>query len=358
MVDPRIEKAADILVNYSTRVKEGESVQIITSPIAQDLTLEIYKKVIQKGAYATIHNSVPGTVNIYYKYASEKQLKHFPETAFEEIKKTDAFIAISASINTRELSQIDPKRISIRQKTLEKINEWRIKKTRWVLFDFPTNAFAQEADMSLSEFEDFVYGATNIDWEKESKKLERIQKLMQSGDEVHIIGEETDIKLRTKGRKYIIGDGTNNMPDGEIFTAPIDTSAEGHIKFTYPAIYGGREVDGVYLEFKNGNIVNFSAKKNEDFLKTMIETDTGSRKLGELGIGLNPMIKKPIKNILFDEKCFGTIHLAIGSAYKECGGINKSSVHWDMIKDLKTNGQIFLDGKCVFKNGEWLGGFK
>src|SRR3989344_8121565 len=351
--DPRIIKAAEILVDYSTKIKKNDYVQILGDPEAKDLILEIYRLCIQRGAYPVLKIGLPGQSFIYYKNASKEQLEKFPELIMEEIKKTDAYIAIRSGSNTRELTNIDPKLISLRQKILKPIQNERLKK-KWVLYDYPSPSLAQEADMSTEEFEDFVFSATNIDWKTFSKRLESIKKIMQSGDEVHITGEETDIKFRTKGRKYIAGNGTHNMPDGEIFTAPVETTTEGHIKFSYPAIYGGREVDGVYLDFKKGNIMNFSAKKNENFLKTMIETDEGSKRLGELGIGLNPMIKKPIKNILFDEKLDGTIHLAIGSAYKECNGVNESSVHWDMIKDLKNNGKIFLDGKLIYKDGKFL----
>ncbi len=354
MVDQRIEKAADILVNYSTRVKQGEIVQIITSPIAQDLTLEIYKNVIQNGAHATIHNSVPGATNIYYKYASEKQLKHFPEIAFEEIKKTDAFIAISAPLNTRELSQIDPKRVSIRQKTLEKISEWRVKKTRWVLFDFPTSAFAQEADMSLSEFEDFVYGATNIDWEKESKKLDKVRDLVNKTGKVRIVAKDTDITFSIKGRNCVSGNGSYNMPDGEVFTSVVEDSANGKISFSFPTIYGAREVEGIVLEFKDGKVIKATAKKNQDYLNHMLDQDKGARYIGEFGIGLNYNIQRHIKNILFDEKCGGTIHLALGRSYEECKGKNKSVLHWDMICDLRGGGEIYFDGKLVSKNGKFL----
>lgn len=351
--DPRIAKAAEILVDYSTRIKKEDYVQILGDPESKELMLEVYRLCIKRGAFPVLKVGLPGQSFIYYKHASKEQIGKFPELIMEEIKKTDAYIAIHGGSNSRELTNIDPKKISERQKILKPIQNERLKK-RWVLYDYPSPSLAQEADMSTEEFEDFVFSATNIDWKKFSKSLEKIQNIMQSGDEVHITGDETDIKFRTKGRKYIAGNGTHNMPDGEIFTAPIETTTQGHIKFSYPAIYGGREVDGVYLEFKNGNIVNFSAKKNENFLKTMIETDAGSKRLGELGIGLNPMIKKPIKNILFDEKLNSTIHLAIGSAYKECNGVNESAVHWDMIKDLRNNGKIFLDGKLIYKNGKFL----
>jgi aminopeptidase len=353
MIDPRVAKSADILVNYSTKIKKGEYVQIHGNPNAKDLILEVYKLCIKNGAYPTLKIGLPGTNYLYYKHASDEQLNHFPERQLEEMKKTDAIIFIGGGENTRELTQVDPDKISLRQKTTRPIQDERLKK-KWVIYYYPTSSLAQEAEMSTEEFEDFVFNSTNIDWAKTSEKLQKVQKLMSSGTEISIIGEETDIKFSTKGRKYVVADGSCNMPDGEIFTAPVEDSTEGTIAFSYPSIYGGREVDGIKLEFKKGKIIKSTAEKNQDFLRTMISTDEGSLKLGEFGIGLNPGIIRHVKNTLFDEKQNQTIHLAIGSAYPECGGVNKSAVHWDLIKDMRKNSRILLDGKVVAKNGKFI----
>ena len=353
MVDPRVKKAADILVNYSTKVKKGEYVVINSELGSIPLMMEVYKLVVKNGAFPISHVSVPGMGYNYYKFASEFQLKKFPELSMEETKKANVFINIFGSNNTRELTSIDPKKIAMRQKILEPLKYERLKK-RWILYEFPTDALAQEADMSLEEFEDFVYNATNLDWKKESKKMERVHKIMSKGNEVRIVHDDTDLSFSIKGRKFISADGTHNMPDGEIFTAPVDDSAEGYIQFSFPSIYIGREVDGMRLEFKNGEVVKATAKKNENLLRSLISMDKGSKRLGEFGIGLNPNLKKPIKQILFDEKMNKTIHLALGSAYEECNGINKSGLHWDMIKDLRNGGKIYLDGKLVSKDGKWL----
>ena len=227
-------------------------------------------------------------------------------------------------------------------------------KKRWVGFDYPTNALAQEAEMSLEEYEDFVFNAVIVDWNKVSKDMDKLKKLYDEKKEVKIVDDDTDLTLSLAGRKGVKGDGSCNMPDGELFFAPIKESLNGHISFSFPAIYGGREVDGVRLEFKNGVIVKATAKKNEAFLKQMIATDDGSKYIGEFGIGYNYNINKFTRNILFDEKIGGTIHLAIGQAYEECGGGNKSAVHWDIIKDLRKTGKIFIDGKLVLNNGKYI----
>ena len=351
----QIKRIANIIVNYSAKIKKNDYVQIISDVNAEPLVLEIYKQAIKRGAYPKTHISLPNQSKIYYENASEEQFKKFPKIAMYELKNTKSVIYISSPKNTRELEKINPKRISLRQKTLEPYTKYRVEKTRWVIFDYPSKALAKEANMSQSEYKRFVFNSVNLNWGKFSKNLIKIKEALDKTKEVKIVSKNTDITLNTKDRKAIIGDGTCNMPDGEIFTAPIETKTEGFIKFTYPAIYSGRLVSGIYLEFKKGKIIKAKAEKNEKFLKTMINTDKGSHHLGELGIGCNYRINKFTKNILFDEKIGGSIHLAIGSAYKECKGKNKSAIHWDIIKDLKKdNGKMYFDNKLIQKNGKFL----
>ncbi|MEK6922546.1 MAG: aminopeptidase, partial [Nanoarchaeota archaeon] len=352
-MDQRIAKIAEILVNYSTKVKEGEYVLIDGDIVCEPLFKELYRLVLEKGAYPIVKASFPWQSYVYYKTANDKQLNHFPEVAMEEMKKMAVVIYVAGGTNTRNLTSIDPKKIALRQKVVESVGKERMKK-RWVIFDYPSHSLAQEADMSTEEFEDFVYGASLFDWKEKSKELDRAMEIMSKGKEVRIVGENTDLRFSINGRKFVKGDGTCNMPDGEIFTAPVENSVNGHVEFSYPAIRAGREIGGVYLEFKDGKIVKATAEKGEAFLKEMINSDEGSRYLGEFGIGLNEGIKKPIKNILFDEKMAKTIHFAIGNAYPECNGINVSSVHWDIIKDMRNGGKIYLDGKRVYENGEFL----
>lgn len=354
MVDPRIKKIANMLVNYSAGVKKGEYVQIISAYLAKDLALECFKLVLKKGAYPNVKMDLPGSTYAYYKLASQEQLKHFPEIAWYEIRKTDAVIYIAAEENTRELTTVSPKKMTSRSRTVEKISRYRIDNTKWVIFEYPTNALAQEADMSLEEIENFVFNSCIQNWKALTKKYEKLKKILDEGSVVRIKGKDTDLTFSIKDRKAINSAGTHNMPDGEVFTAPVETSVNGYIHFTYPAIYGGREVSGVVLEFKDGKVVKAKAKKNENFLRHMIDTDKWSSYLGEFGIGTNYKIKRFIKNILFDEKIGGTIHLALGSSYKECNGTIKSAIHWDMIKDLKRGGEIWVDEKLIQKNGKFL----
>lgn len=353
MVDPRLVRLASTLVNYSVKVKEGELVVINSSSEAAPLALECYRMVLKKGAIPRVNFSMPGFAYAYYRYARFQQLSNFPEVAEFEAKKLDAEINIGAPLNTRELSNIDPRKIAVRQKVVRPITNIVLKK-KWVGCAYPTNALAQDAEMSLEEFEDFVFKAANRDWKKESKKQDKIKKVLDAGKQVRILSDDTDITFSIKGRTAIKCDGKFNMPDGEVMIAPVENTTQGFIHYSYPAIYGSREVSGITLKFKNGAVVSAKAVKNEGFLKTMIKTDKGAKYLGEFGIGMNPDITKFIKNILFDEKIIGSIHLALGMAYELGGGVNKSALHWDMIKDLRTGGTIYIDGKPIQKNGKFL----
>jgi aminopeptidase len=353
MADPRIKRLADILVNYSVKIKKGDLVRLNFEEDGKELALECYKLILKRGAFPSINASMPGFAYTYYQNASEAQLKKFPKLAMIEAKMINASIGIGAEYNTKELTNIDPKKISMRRKITRTITDVIIKKNNWVICEFPTNALAQDAEMSLEEFEDFAYTATNLDWQKESKKQDRLKAILDKGKKVRILAPDTDLTFSIAGRKAIKCDGHRNMPDGEVFIAPCEDTTEGYIKYTYPAIYGGREVAGVHLEFKNGKVIKATAEKGEDFLKEMIASDKGSCKLGEFGVGVNFGIKRFVKQILFDEKIGGTIHLALGMAYPEGGGKNKSAVHWDMIKDLRKGGKVLVDGKVIQENGKF-----
>ena len=262
---------------------------------------------------------------------------------------------IKSSDNTKELTNIDPKKVALKRKANHPIHKIRWKKDNWVIVGYPSNGQAQDAGMSLEEFEDFVFGATNIDWNKGRKIETKVKKILDSGKQVRIVGKETDITFSIKGMKSIKSEGKRNVPDGEVYTCPIPKTVNGHIFYDYPAIYGGKEVTNVRLWFKNGKVVKATADNNQDYLKEMITMDKGASYLGELGIGTNPGIHKFIKSILFDEKIEYSIHLALGNSFPECGkGGNDSALHWDMIKDLKKGGAIYIDGKCIQKNGKWL----
>ncbi len=355
MSDPRVKKLASILVRHSLGVEKGETVLInASSELGKPLVLEVYREVMLVGANSIASVAFEETANIFYSLASENQLMNFPRIRFFEAKNIDCVVTIRASANKKAMSNIDPSLISKRSKVLRPISEEIVNRKRWVLCNYPTNGLAQEADMSLEEYEDFLYGATNINWMEVKKKEMKLKAALDKASEIRIAGKDTDLKMSIKGRKAIPCYGERNMPDGEVFLSPVENSAEGYIYYEMPAIYQGREVLGIRLKFKKGKIVEAKADKNEKFLLAMLDTDKGARYLGEVGIGVNYGIQKFSKDILFDEKIGGTIHLAAGRSYEQAGGKNISAIHWDMIKDLRKDGALYLDGKMIQKNGKFL----
>jgi len=354
MRDPRVEKLADILLHHSTRVQAGETVLISSTELGKPLVEEVFHKTLSLGAFPLLKLTFSNLQPLYYQAASGEQLDTLLEVEELTYKKADVLINIRAPGNMKQLTGIEPQRMTRRMQATRPIQEWVLSgNVRWVLCNYPTEALAQEAEMSLLDYEDFVFGATNIDWEKQAGFLEKIKEAFDRGSEVQLVGPNTDIRFNIQGRPGIKCGGEHNMPDGEVFYAPVEDSVEGYIKYDFPAIYQGKEVDGVFLEFKKGEVVKAEADKNRDMLKKVIETDAGARRVGEFGIGTNYSIKYFSKDTLFDEKIGGTVHLALGKSYPEAGGKNDSAVHWDMIKDLRRGGKIYLDGNMVQENGEF-----
>ncbi|MBU3897053.1 MAG: aminopeptidase [Nanoarchaeota archaeon] len=357
MIEDRVKKFAKILVDYSGFVKKGEKVMISGETHEQELLKEIYKLCILKGAFPSLQVGIPGLTHFFYTHANKKQLTKFPEAYWNEIRKTKKYIGIGAPLNTREMTNVDPGKMVMRSKIVKRIGDYVVNskpKIYRVTTDFPTNALAMDAEMSLDEYEDFFYGACFLDWKAMSKKLKKMCTTLNRGKVFRIVSKDTDLTMKIYPKSFIMDDGHENMPGGEVFGAPIKLSTTGHIKFTFPAVRQGVEVNNIYAEFKNGKCIKATADKNEKFLNKMLDTDAGARYIGEIGIGMNPKVTKFTKNLLFDEKIINTIHLAFGMAYKECGHPNDSALHWDIVKDLRKDGKVFLDGKLVFKNGKWL----
>ena len=352
-LDLRTQKLAKLIINYSLNVKPDENVVISGSTEAQDFILALYKEIILKNAHPILRVSIPGTNSFFYKYAKKHQIEKFPDHFDYIVKNSQKYIGIDTEINTRELTNCDPKKITARAKITHPISEYicnsRPKMCR-VTVGFPCQALAQESEMNLVEYENFVYSACLQDWKKIKNFMNKVKSKFKKNSEVHLIGKGVDLKMKVKGNLAKIDAGEENMPGGEIFMAPVRESLNGWIKFDYPAIRDGKEVADIELKFENGKVVEAKASKNENFLKEI--KDENSCYVGELGIGCNPKINKFTKNLLFDEKINGTIHLALGSAYKENGGGNDSAIHWDIVKDMK-NAKIIVDGKILQKKGKW-----
>jgi aminopeptidase len=369
MTDPRIDKLAEVLVNYSVAIKQGDKTLISGAVPAAPLLKSIYAKVLQAGGYPLAMISLPGVDELLYRYASDDQLQYV-HTPIKLVMETyDAYISVGSAENTKALSNVDPAKTVLRnrgQRELMKTFMQRaaIGQLRWVGALFPTNAYAQDAEMSLDDYEDFVYAACLPDindpmgyWKRFSTWQQKIVEWLKGKDKVHIIAPETDLYLSIAGRTFINCDGRNNMPDGEVFTGPVETSISGHVYFSYPAIHQGREVSGIRLWFENGKVVKAIANKNEDFLHKTLDTDEGSRFVGEFAIGTNEGIQQFTRQILFDEKIGGSFHMALGAGYPESGSQNQSAIHWDMICDLHKGGEIWVDEVLLYKDGKFVIGF-
>lgn len=356
LTDPRVVKQAKLLVNYCTKIKPGDVVAISATDLAKPLIVQTYREILkQKPKEVVTHIGFDELAEVFYDVCSEEQLRQFPQLAMDEVKNVDVWIGIIAPKNTRHLTKVHPKKLSVRSKVLKPLLDYRVAHTRWVLTAFPTEAQAQEADMSAHQFSDFLFSTmVDVDWAALSKKQNQLAKRLETGSTIRIVGENTDLTCSIQGRKVIADNGEMNMPGGEVFTSVVENSASGTIHFTYPAIYGGREVAGVQLWFEKGKVVKAKASKGESFLSHMLDMDAGARFIGELGLGNNFKIDRFVKHILFDEKIGGTIHVALGRSYEETLGKNESALHWDMIKDLRTGGMLYLDDKLIQKNGKWL----
>ena len=364
-MDARIQKLARTLIHYSIGLKKGQLVKIQGEVVALPLIKAVFEEAVKVGAHPFTQVRVPDTEETLLKYGNDAQLKYISPMTKTESGKIDALVAIWGTENTKYLSGVNPKRQALSRKSRGPLMKKLFKRIAdkslsWVGTQFPTLADAQEANMSLTEYEDFVYKAGHVHsgdpvkhWKKVAREQARLIRILNRADRLHVRSEGTDLKMRVKGRRWINCAGTENFPDGEIFTSPIEDTVEGHIRFSFPACHMGREVEDVRLEFKKGRVVGQSAAKNEDFLKAMLNTDRGARSVGEFAIGTNYDIKRFSKNILFDEKIGGTCHMAVGASILEAGGKNHSAIHWDMVCDLKKGGEINADGKVIYRNGKF-----
>ncbi|HSR32399.1 MAG TPA: aminopeptidase [Anaerolineae bacterium] len=366
MSDPRIETVARILVDYSVNIQPGEFVQIEGTPEGRPLILAVYQRVLQRGGHPWLRLNLDEAAEIYFKYASDEQLDYVPNVLRQLIEEVDARIVIWTEINTKALTNVDPAKQARVQAARRPLSERFLeraaqKELKWTGTAYPTQAFAQDAEMSLREFEEFVYGAALVHepdpiaaWQTISKDQQRLIDWLVGKDQVHLLGPDTDLTLSIKGRSWVNCDGHENFPDGEIFTGPIEESVNGHVRFSYPACEGGREVEDVRLWFENGKVVKATAAKNEEFLLAMLDTDEGARYLGEFAFGTNSGIQRFTKNILFDEKIGGTVHMALGTGYPESGSQNRSAIHWDMICDLREGGEVWVDGVLFARDGKFM----
>ncbi|MCL2679440.1 MAG: aminopeptidase [Dehalococcoidia bacterium] len=365
MADARLEKLADMLVNYSVAVKRDDRVAIVGENIAAPLINAVYAMVLRAGGHPIVMSRSGETQELLLKYGSREQIEYVHELQRIIPEQYDVRIVILAGENSKALSNIPPERMVWYDQSRSVLMQTMMQRSargefRWVVAPYPTHSMAQDAEMSLSEYEDFVYRACMPDmddpvgyWKKAAREQERIIEWLKGRDKVHILGRETDLHLSIAGRTFISCAGRNNMPDGEIFTGPVENSVNGQVYFSYPAIESGREVAGIRLWFEDGRVVKATAEHNEEFLLRTLDTDPGARFVGEFAIGTNEGIQRFTREILFDEKIGGSFHIALGAGYPETGSRNESAIHWDMVCDLRSGGEIRVDGELFYKNGEF-----
>jgi aminopeptidase len=353
-VDPRIEAYARVLVDC-IKPQPGWQVLLRSQPPGRPLIEEVVRELGRRGSRALVRLGFDAYGGVFVREAPMELLETVSDIELNEIANADAYVAIVAPENTLMAADIPAERLSARQGALREPHAPFLSDEKpWVGCYYPTNAAAQDAGMPLRSFEDFLYGAVLIDWQELGRKMEGIAVQFDAASQVRIVGPETDLTFSLEGREGKVDALGANMPGGEIFYSPVEDSAEGVISYSeYPACYLGHEVGGVRFRFEGGTIVEASADSDEEFLIGTLDIDEGARRLGEFGIGCNPGIQRHMRNTLFDEKMEGTIHLAIGTGFPQLGGLNRSSVHWDMVKELRNGGRIELDGKVVQENGVW-----
>jgi aminopeptidase len=367
MINPNYENLAKIAVEYSLEVEKGHTVLVYGPSIAKELFQALGIVIMKAGAHPVYLPTLEGMTELYFMNATDEQLIFVNETEKLISEKFDRVIQISADFNTRKLSKVSPEKMGLymgspeRKETIalfdKRVSEGKVK---WVIVPFPCQAHAQEANMDLFSFSEFVNKSLLLDkenpieeWRRIHREQDKIVNYLNKIEKVQVLGEETDLTLSVKGRTWENCSGQQNLPDGEVFTGPVEDSVNGKIRFTYPGIYYGQEIEDIYLEFKDGEVVNATAKKGEEILKEILKIENANR-IGEFAIGTNYGVTKFTKNMLFDEKMGGTLHCALGLGFDETGSKNKSPIHWDMLKDMKLPGSMVLaDGRVIYEEGKW-----
>ncbi len=357
MRDPRIDDYARLLVERSVGVQPGWQVQVRATPLARPLVEAVLEEIARRGAYPILQMTFELIGGPFAREAPVETLRVAAPLQRRIWEEADAFIAIWAPENSREGSELSEERKAALQEASSPMRDRTMSMSApWVVAEYPVLSGAQDAGMTLTEYEQFIFDSVLLDWDAEGERMRKIADVFDAAEEVRIVGPGTDLTLSLAGRVGAVDDGHVNMPGGEVFYSPVEDSAAGVIEFSeFPAVYYGNEVDGTRFVFDGGRIVDATARSGEAFLLQTLDTDEGARRLGELGIGCNPGIQRFMKNVAFDEKIDGTVHLAVGNSYTFTGGTNVSSIHWDIVKDLRRNGELHADGKVVQKNGRWIG---
>jgi aminopeptidase len=359
------EKYAELLVRYSLYMKKGERLLISSTYLAEPLVREVYREALRAGAHPETWISLNGISRVLYDEGSMEQLQYVSPLYAYAVENFDAFLTIRAPFNVKELQEVDgdkKKTAAMAQAHLHKLYQDRATagSLKWSLCEFPTNAQAQECGMSAEDYEKFVFSACFLDhddpkgrWQEVHEAQQHIVDLLNSRETIRYKGKDIDISFSTKGRRWVNSDGKHNMPSGEVFTFPVDDSVNGYVRFSYPGIYMAQEVEDIRLEVKNGEVVKWEAAKGTALLDSILRIP-GANRFGEAAIGTNKGINRFTRNMLFDEKIGGTIHMALGSAYGEAGGKNESAIHWDLLADMKEGAEIYADDEVIYRDGDFI----
>lgn len=360
MDEASLTRWADLLTGYCLRVAKGEAVGIYSEIEARPLVEACYRSVVARGGIPLLRLSLPGLEEHFLRHSTDEQLATIPGLSYYEADSLPCRIRISAETDTRSMAQVDPRRQAIRDRAYGPVRKL-MGRNRWVITQYPTASYAADARMPLGAYSKYVASAMFLDhsspenaWIELGRRQAAYADFFKTVRQVHIEAPGTDLTLDVSGRTWINSDGRRNMPSGEIFTGPVEDSAHGTLACSFPVCRGGREVGGIALQFRNGEVVSAQSSSSQDYLLEMLDLDPGARRVGELGIGLNPGIDRFTGSILYDEKIAGTIHVALGQSYPETGGTNTSALHWDLIVDLRQDGRIRADGRVVMENGNWL----
>jgi aminopeptidase len=352
-MDKRWKQLGELLVQYSTAIQPNERVMIAMAELdTYPLAHAIYEAAIKVGAYPQVQFLSESLRHCVLQYGNADQIDWVPEIEAHGMEWADVYFGLRGGYNLYEHADISSEQLAANQVAMGKVSTLRWQKTRWCLVRVPNAAFAQQAETNLDTITDMFFAACLLDWETEAKAWRTQAEQLNQGNQVRIVGQETDLSFSVAGRKWLVFDGKINMPDGEIFTAPVNETLDGHIYFEFPGVLSGRLFYDIRLAWEKGKLVSATSSTNQDYLQQVVQSDAGSSLLGEFAFGMNPHVNRFCKDILLDEKICGTVHLALGRAYPECGGTNQSAIHWDIVKDLRHEGAVYLDGQAILENGK------
>ena len=367
MRDPRVARLGELIVSYSLDLRPGQVLRIDAAPVGTPLAVELYRAALAVGAHPYVNVELERLPELLLEEGTDEQLDFVSPIGFVELEALDAIVTVWSESNTRALSRADAnrhQRLIAAEQELVKQRWQRIAagELSWCGVLFPSDAHAQDAQMSFEEYERFVFRACHVEdandaiahWRSTSEEQRRRADELAQVRELRVVGPGTDLRVGVEGRRWASADGRQNMPDGEVYTSPLETTTEGEICFSFPALFRGREVTDVRLRFDGGAVVEAEAASGREYLDALLQLDEGARRLGEVAFGLNYEIDRFTQNTLFDEKIGGTLHVALGAAFRELGGRNDSALHWDLVCDLREEGEVYADGELIWRAGRFV----